>query len=120
MSNTPIILKNGFRKILDSFGRSRFGMESPKVLGKIVTPLLGMGIGAWLIQHHSHSQIGCEASQIVYKKIADAHVLQYPANNPIEDRYVYAPLKAIPAKLAVILDRHGGFAICDLTSRPRL
>lgn len=62
----------------------------------------------------------CEKSQIVYNKAEDAHVLQYPANNPIEDRWVYANLKSLPGKLAVVLDGHGGWAVCKLTSRPRV
>ena len=77
-----------------------------------LVPVLGVCLGAYALSESGRSTLSCEASQVVYKQVADAHVLQYPANNPIEDRWVYASLKSIPAKLAVVLDGHGGFAVC--------
>ncbi len=35
--------------------------------------------------------------------------LQYAANNPIEDRYVFGSLKNIPGFVAAVLDGHGGW-----------
>ena len=62
----------------------------------------------------------CEKSQIIYKQINKAHTLEYPANNPIEDRTIYIKLNSIPAELAAVFDGHGGFAVCFLKSRSHL
>lgn len=112
MPNILRILKSGPKGMFGGGSVGRVASWSTRVVGKLAAPILGLTVGAWLIQQSSPVLASCEASQIVYKQIADAHVLQYPANNPIEDRYAYACLKSIPAKLAVILDGHGGFAVC--------
>ena len=42
---------------------------------------------------------------------------QYPANNPIEDRYAYAKLTTVDGFAAGVFDGHGGWQVCILNSR---
>lgn len=42
---------------------------------------------------------------------------QYPANNPIEDRYAYGKLSSVDGFAAGVFDGHGGWQVCELTSR---
>lgn len=100
-----------FQKL--GFGARKLAACVPQL--SVGTWLKGAAVlsGLWVYQSVHAS---CENSQIVYKKAEDAHVLQYPANNPIEDRWIYANLKSLPGKLAVVLDGHGGWAVCMLKS----
>lgn len=38
-------------------------------------------------------------------------LLQYAANNPVEDRFCVSQIKTLPGYLATVLDGHGGFEI---------
>jgi hypothetical protein len=39
------------------------------------------------------------------------NILQYPANNPIEDRWSCQQLTAIDGYVAIVLDGHGGWQV---------
>lgn len=43
-------------------------------------------------------------------------VSQYPANNPIEDRYASGKLTSVDGFAAGVFDGHGGWQVCKLTS----
>ena len=45
---------------------------------------------------------------------------QYPANNPIEDRYAYGKLSSVDGFAAGVFDGHGGWQVCKLISGIRI
>lgn len=55
----------------------------------------------WLI-----SQNFCQANTTEYPFV---EVIEYNANNPIEDRHSYAKLKSINGFTASVFDGHGGY-----------
>ena len=42
--------------------------------------------------------------------------IQYPANDPIEDRFAYGELTSVGGSAAAVFDGHGGWQVCKLIS----
>lgn len=43
--------------------------------------------------------------------------LQYAANNPIEDKYIFGNLESVPGFVSGVFDGHGGWQVCKLKSK---
>jgi serine/threonine protein phosphatase PrpC len=44
-------------------------------------------------------------------------IIQYPANNPIEDRYKASQLTSLNAYAVSVFDGHGGWQLSEFTSK---
>lgn len=91
--------------------------SSFKLSTQMLMIFAGCSLGYFLSKYKSAL---CEKSQIVYHNIGNGHLLSYPANNPIEDRMIYAKLKSIDAEIGAVFDGHGGFSVFNLKSRLHL
>jgi hypothetical protein len=59
-----------------------------------------------------------EKKELTLKDMQDTlQIIQQPANNPIEDRYVAVSLKNFPGYFLAVLDGHGGADLAEFASQ---